>query len=103
MLEKKNPGAWFFSPQNLIPTFGFGADRQKSFLLDVGLEGGSDSEGIPAHVHSALCGVQDNEGEDSVQVFGCVLRPSPGVQVYDDLPVTRCGSVESKLFLQLLL
>ena len=103
MLEKKNPGAWFFSPQNLIPTFGFGADRQKSFLLDVGLEGGSDSEGIPAHVQAALGGVQDDEGEDPIQVFSGVLRPSTCVQVYDDLPVTRRGGVESKLFLQLLL
>lgn len=92
-----------FSPQNLFPTFGFGTNRQKSFLLDVGLEGGSDSEGIPAHVHAALRGVQDDEGEDAVQVFSGVLRPSPCVQVNDDLPVTRRGSVESKLFLQLLL
>ena len=87
----------------MIPTFGFGTDRQKPFLLDVGLEGGSDSEGIPPHIHAALRGVQDDEGEDSVQVFGGVLRPSPGVQVYDDFPVTRRGRVKTKLFLQLLL
>lgn len=83
-------------------TFSLRADGKESLLFDVRFKTGSDTERIPADVHAPFRRVQDDETEDTVQVFGGVLRPSFGVQVNDDLTVTGSRRVKVKLLLELL-
>lgn len=83
-------------------TFSLRADGKESLLFDVRFKTGSDTERIPADVHAPFRRVQDDETEDTVQVFGGVLRPSLGVQVNDDLTVTGSRRVKVKLLLELL-